>query len=127
MTGVQTCALPICYQGQDFVAAIDLGENRTLTRLGAGFLQEVGSWIWMPKRLEFEGSVDGKSFTPLTVIENDVSDHEYKVVVKDLVKTIPPRQVRYLRVRAVGYGTIPDWHPGKGGQSWIFIDEIVIE
>jgi predicted alpha-1,2-mannosidase len=116
------------YQGQDFVAEIDLGENRTITRLGAGFLQDVGSWIWMPKRLEFFVATEsGGEFTPLTVIENDVSDHEYKVVVKDLVKTIAPRQVRYLRLRAVGYGTIPDWHPGKGGPSWIFIDEIVIE
>lgn len=115
------------YQGQDFRAVIDLGQLQTVTRVGAGFLQDVGSWIWMPKRVEFEFSDDGKSFTSPVVIENDVSDKEYKVVVKDLVKTITARQARFVRVKAVGYGQIPDWHPGKGGHSWIFIDEIVIE
>jgi predicted alpha-1,2-mannosidase len=115
------------YQGQDFVAVIDLGRSQSVTKLGAGFLQDMGSWIWMPKRLEFEGSVDGQGFTPLLVIENDVSDRESKVVVKDLVRTIPAREVRYVRVKAVGYGRIPDWHPGTGGSSWIFIDEIMIE
>ncbi len=36
------------YQGQDFVAVIDLGKPETITRVGAGFLQDIGSWIWMP-------------------------------------------------------------------------------
>src|SRR6185295_452201 len=70
------------YQGQDFRAVIDLGKLQTVTSVGAGFLQDVGSWIWMPKRVEFEFSDDGKAFTSLVVIENDVSDKEYKVVVK---------------------------------------------
>ncbi|HXD34104.1 MAG TPA: GH92 family glycosyl hydrolase [Pyrinomonadaceae bacterium] len=115
------------YQGQDFVALIDLGKSQTITKVGAGFLQDVGSWIWMPVRLEFEFSDDGKAFSQPLTIANNVSDKEYKVVVKDLVKTIAARQARYVRVKAVGYGTIPDWHPGKGGHSWIFIDEILVD
>ena len=112
------------YEGQDFVAVVDLGKIQEVRKLGAGFLQDVGSWIWMPRRVEFEVSTDGQTFTPAAVIANDVPDKEYGVVVKDLVKTIPPQQARYVRVKAFNYGTIPDWHPGKGGQAWIFIDEI---
>jgi hypothetical protein len=33
---------------------------------------------------------------------------------------------RYLRVKATNYGTIPDWHPGKGGRAHIFIDELIV-
>src|SRR6185436_7028345 len=112
------------YQGQDLTALIDLGRIRDISKLGAGFLQDVGSWIWMPRRVEFELSVDGKLFAAPIVIENDVPDKEYNVVVKDLVKTISTQPVRYVRVTAVSYGLIPEWHPGKGGHSWIFIDEI---
>jgi predicted alpha-1,2-mannosidase len=115
------------YQGQDFIAIIDLGRIREINKLGAGFLQDVGSWIWMPRRVEFELSADGKLFGAPVVIENDVPDKEYNVVVRDLVKTISAQPARYVRVKAVGYGRIPEWHPGKGGDSWIFIDEIVIE
>ena len=60
-------------------------------------------------------------------ISNDVPDNSYDVVVKDFVKAIPPRQARYVRVKAYNYGTIPAWHPGHGGQAWIFIDEIIIQ
>lgn len=115
------------YQGQDFVTVIDLGKIQQVSKLGAGFLQDAGSWIWMPRRLEFEISSDGKAFTPAAVIVTDVSEKDYGVVVKDFVKTIPPQQARYVRVKAINYGTIPDWHPGHGGQSWIFVDEIIVE
>jgi predicted alpha-1,2-mannosidase len=115
------------YEGQDFVAVVDLGKIQQVRKLGAGFLQDVSSWIWMPRRVEFELSIDGQAFTPAAVIASDVEDKDYGVVVKDLVKTISPQQTRYVRVKAYNYATIPDWHPGHGGQAWIFIDEIVIE
>ena len=34
---------------------------------------------------------------------------------------------RYVRVRAESYGKLPAWHPGAGGDSWIFVDEIIVE
>ncbi|HKP36238.1 MAG TPA: GH92 family glycosyl hydrolase [Pyrinomonadaceae bacterium] len=115
------------FQGQDFTAVIDLGKVRDIKRLGAGFLQDVGPWIWMPRRVQFETSIDGQAFTEAAVIENDLSDQDWRVTIRDLVKTIPNRQARYVRVTAQNYGRIPGWHPGHGGQAWIFIDEIIIE
>jgi hypothetical protein len=47
-------------------------------------------------------------------------------VTKDFVKSIPPKKARYVRIRAVNFGKIPAWHPGSGGDAWIFMDEIVI-
>ena len=115
------------YQGQDFVAVIDLGRVQEVRKLAAGFLQDAGSWIWMPRRVEFELSSDGQNFTRAALIANDVPDREYGVSLRDFLQTIPPQRARYVRIKAVNYGQIPDWHPGKGGQAWIFVDEIVIE
>ena len=115
------------YQGQDVVAVIDLGKIQEVRKLGAGFLQDAGSWIWMPRRVEFEVSSDGQTFTSAAVIVNEVSDREPGVVVKDFIRAIPPLKARYVRLKAVNYGAIPDWHPGHGGRGWIFIDEVVIE
>jgi predicted alpha-1,2-mannosidase len=114
------------YQGQDFVAVVDLGKVETVSQLGVGFLQDVGSWIWMPHRLDFELSLDGVTFTPALSINNDVSDKDYNVSVKDFVKTLKPQAARYVRVKAQNYGKIPSWHAGHGGDAWIFIDEIRI-
>ena len=114
------------YQGQDFVAVVDLGKIQTVSQLGAGFLQDLRSWIWMPRRIQFELSTDGQNFAPVLSISNDVPDNNYDVVVKDFGKAIAPRPARYVRVKAYNYGLIPAWHPGRGGQAWMFIDEIII-
>ncbi|HSE31045.1 MAG TPA: GH92 family glycosyl hydrolase [Pyrinomonadaceae bacterium] len=115
------------YQGIDLVALIDLGEQKTISNLGAGFLQDVGSWIWMPRRVEFEISPDGQKFHPVLTIENHTPDGNGSpvgVVVKDFKGDIRPQPGRYVRIRAVTFGKIPAWHPGHGGDAWIFADEI---
>ena len=120
------------YQGQDLVAVIDLGKIQNVSKLGAGFLQDVGSWIWMPRSVDFELSHDGRNFVPALTISNDVPDGSdpsvgTAAIIKDFVKGIPLQKARYVRIRAHNFGKIPAWHPGHGGDAWIFVDEIMIE
>jgi hypothetical protein len=114
------------YQGKDFVAVVDLGKAQEIAKVGAGFLQDMGSCIWMPRRVEIELSVDGQNFSPAISIANEVSDQKDGVVITDFVKDIAPERARYVRIRAVTFGKIPSWHPGSGGDAWIFVDEILI-
>jgi hypothetical protein len=114
------------YQGKDFVAVIDLGNVQTVSKIGAGFLQDMGSWIWMPASVHFNFSTDGTFYGPVVTIVNDLPDREGRTVMKDFVKTIPPQNARYIRIRAVNFGKIPSWHPGSGGDAWIFVDEIIV-
>jgi predicted alpha-1,2-mannosidase len=115
------------YQGKDLIAVLDLGEAQTVSKIGAGFLQDIGSWIWMPRRVEVELSRDGEKFGPVFSIANDVSEKREGVVTKEFVISITPQTARYVIVRAVNFGKIPAWHPGSGGDAWIFADEIVVE
>lgn len=120
------------YWGSDFVAVVDLGKSQTISKLGAGFLQEAGSWIWMPRSVDFELSQDGQTFTRVLTITNDVPDGSNPEVnvgtlAKDFVKNITRQEARYVRIKAVNFGKIPAWHPGSGGDAWIFVDEIIIE
>ena len=105
------------YQGKDVVAVLDLGRVQKISQVGAGFLQDIGSWIWMPGRVEIELSVDGKTFGPPLVIGNEVSDIQEGVIIRDFVKTIAPAEARYLRLRAVHLRP----------ETWIFIDEFLIK
>ena len=115
------------YQGQDLVAVVDLGKTETITRLGAGFLQDIGSWIWLPRQVDFDLSTDGRSFVQAVTIPNDVPGNKYGIVMKDLAENIRPKEARYIRIRARNYGQIPAWHAGAGGKAWIFVDEIIIK
>ena len=105
------------YQGKDFVAVLDLGNMNEVSRVGAGFLQDVGSWIWMPARVEFELSIDGKTFGPAIAIMNDVSEKQEGVIIRDFVKSIPPQKARYVRIKAVNLRA----------EGWVFVDEIFIQ
>jgi predicted alpha-1,2-mannosidase len=115
------------YQGQDLSAVVNLGEAKKISRLGAGFLQDVGSWIWMPRRIDFEASHDGKNFVPLLSLTNDVSEKLYGAIVKEFHRTIQPYEARYVKITVRTFGKLPAWHPGAGGDAWIFVDEIIIE
>lgn len=115
------------YQGQDFEAVVDLGRAETVSKLGAGFLQDVRSWILFPRRVEFSLSDDGEHFASALTVADDVPDDTTEPLTKEFGGRVTPRRARYVRVRAETYGKLPAWHAGAGGDSWIFVDEIVVE
>ena len=114
------------YWGRDFEAVIDLKKPREINQLGGSFLQVARSWIWMPTKLEFESSLDGKTFTKVAEIDIDFPEREMTHTIKEYRKEFDAINARYVRVKATNFGTIPDWHPGAGFQAYIFVDEIFI-
>jgi hypothetical protein len=101
------------YWEKDLVAPVDLGNVQRVSQVGAGFLQDIGSWIWFPRRVEIELSVDGKSFTPVASIVH----HDDATAIRNYVQTITPQNARYVRLRAAN----------SGKNTWIFADEILIK
>ena len=114
------------YQGTDFEAIVDLGSSRPVNFIGAGFIQDIRSWIWMPRDVSFYVSADGKTFDHVATIENTVPIDDYSVFQRD-IGTRLQAPVRFIKVQATNFGTIPDWHLGDGGDAYIFIDEIIVE
>ena len=114
------------YFGKNLDATIDLGETKNVHKITAGFLQDQGAWIMMPKSVTFEYSTDGITFTPMCTTASDVADNAPDVIIKDFSCEVPVN-AKFIRVIAENYGTLPSWHLGAGNDSWIFADEIVIE
>ncbi|HEY0729958.1 MAG TPA: chitobiase/beta-hexosaminidase C-terminal domain-containing protein, partial [Pyrinomonadaceae bacterium] len=100
------------YWEKDLEAVVDLGKVQSVSKVGAGFLQDIGSWIRFPRRVEIELSVDGKSFTPVASIAHDQKD----ATIVNFTQAITPQNARYIRLRAVN----------SGKNTWIFADEILI-
>jgi predicted alpha-1,2-mannosidase len=111
------------YQGQDFVAVLDLGRPTPLHLAGAGFLQDMGSWIVLPTELVVEVSEDGTTFHEVGRVGHDVPAETDDVVIRDLAVEFDEQVVRAVRFRAVGFGVLPEWHLGAGGESFVFVDE----
>ncbi|MBQ6072612.1 MAG: GH92 family glycosyl hydrolase [Bacteroidales bacterium] len=113
------------FQGCDLEAVIDLGEEKTLSRISAGFLQSTGSWIVLPRWVEFYTSEDGETFTQQCHQTHDVDPQDYTSQIHEFTQPVSVK-ARYVKVVAKSFGELPAWHLGAGGQSHIFIDEVTV-
>lgn len=113
------------FWGDDCYVTIDLLKTKPVTKVSAGFLQECRPWIFYPKKMMVEVSNDGKNFVPFGEYENKHPYVEQDVTTANFVVN-GNAQARYVRVRAVNYGKLPDWHVSAGQPAWLFIDEIKI-
>ena len=113
------------YQGQDFTCVLDLGKSKMIEFVHASFLQDTRSWIIFPKQVEYSVSVDGTNYKTLGTIENGISADDYNLQMRTFYHTNSAKlSVRYIKIKATNFGKLPDWHQGKGGDAFIFIDEI---
>ena len=80
----------------------------------------------MPTHIEFEYSRDGAEFSKIADIKTDVAQDNMDPLTRDYRTPIKPVDARYIRIHAYSLGKIPSWHPGAGGDGWIFVDEILI-
>ena len=94
--------------------------------VGASFLQVALPWIWMPDRVEFESSSDGKTFTKIAEIKPGFPQTDLTPTAREYRQSVTPTKARYIRMRAFNFGKIPSWHLGAGGDPWIFVDEVFI-
>ena len=115
------------YQGTDLDVTLDFGATRDVRHVALGFLQDTGSWIFMPRRISVEVSDDGRTFEKIGAVANGVSQRDSSALTRDsaldLEKTV---RARYVRVHVERYGKLPDWHPGAGNEAWFFADEIIV-
>lgn len=114
------------FEGNDFVATFDLGKVKRIHSVGASFLRVIPSWIFLPDSVEVSISNDGKRF--LRIIENPAppATERDQNEIKEFRFTTKVT-CRYVRITARNQGVCPAWHPGAGGKSWVFVDEVWVE
>jgi len=82
----------------------EFDKAREISGIGAGFLQDARSWIWMPVYAEFEVSTDGVNYTKVCRIDNTVADTDQNTQIKNFEQAINPVKAKYIRVFAKNYG-----------------------
>lgn len=121
------------YEEKPFEATIDLGKATAIRELGVHTLTSVESWIFYPRKVVFELSMDGKVFETVATLKPNDDDFETDYPDEMIMKAKDlKREARYVRVKAERYGALPAWHGAHGGadgvegQAWLFIDEILV-
>jgi predicted alpha-1,2-mannosidase len=114
----------------DMEVVIDLLSSKTLTSVTVDCLDNMRAWIFFPKRFEVSISSDGKTYRPWAQLDNDefpvVRERQEESVQHAFVCRGPLTSARYVKVKAVNYGPMPEWHISAGEQPWIFVDEIEV-
>lgn len=114
------------YEGEDLVAMIDLGEVKQLKRVGLSVLQDQKSWIFLPKEVIVSWSTNKRQWSSRT-LSKEVDAKAEGGFTHELWTEELGKKARYISIVARNSGPCPDWHVGKGGKTWIFADEVLIE
>ncbi len=119
------------WQG-DMVAVVELDKKQKIGVVGLNCLENMRSWIFFPKSVKVEYSLDGENWKPYGEVQNTTfkpvhSRQEESVTHFFGVIKINPVIVKYIKVTATNFGALPDWHVSAGHQAWIFADEIIIK
>ena len=116
----------LAFEGNDFEAVIDLPAPKKVGRVVIGSLQEQVSRIFFPRKLEVSVAGDDTSFAVVGGIDLGAPVEDAEIRREDFSISFAPVTARRFRVRALGAGASPSWHPESGRKTWLFIDEVAI-
>lgn len=115
------------FEGTDMDVVIDLGQETSVNSVSSTYMAATGSWIFLPRSVEYSCSADGSSFTPLGTVSTEIDPADQGNRIETYFSSFPAVETRYVRVVARGQITCPPWHAGAGSKAWLFCDEIVVE
>jgi len=109
---------------------LDLGRpTRDISQLITNYYQYNNSWIFLPKSIHVETSLDKilwdkNNFLKVNPIQNPKS--RKKEIAEIRIKAKNKFKARYLKIIIKNFGKVPDWHEAAGSDTWIFMDEIQV-
>lgn len=115
------------FEGTDVDLYFDLGTEQNLSEIRTRFIKNTGSWIFLPTMVTIYTSDDGQDYQKAEELTHSVPENNPEVVIQEFNADMSNVTTRYLRIHAASIKTCPEWHPGAGGPSWLFLDEVVIE
>jgi len=117
------------FSGTDIELVIDLEKEMDITEISVGFLQNVTTWIFFPSKISFLVSESGAEDDFETVADflTAIPMELKEATAKSYNKKFNDLNARYIKIIAKNPGPCPDWHPGAGSASWVFVDEVVVK
>lgn len=116
------------YWAQDIVLEVNLTDGRSLSEIGIGCLSDMKSWIFLPKEIVFEGSLDGTNFKEISTTRIAAEQEEDMAPHKEVYTASmnAPQSFKKIRITLKNQGKCPSWHLGDGNDTWLFVDELIL-
>jgi arylsulfatase A len=114
-------------ENDDLDILLDLGKEEMISTVSVGCLEAQAYWIFHPLSIECSLSEDGNEFFAKQCIKRQYLQENETRVIHDFVLHYRDVFCRYVRIKATGVKTCPQWHKGAGGKAWLLIDEVMIK
>ena len=115
------------WAGSNMDVVIDLEDSTEIQTITVGSVQNPGSWIFFPRKVEFFTSLDGLNFHKMAESTNDIDPLSGEIQRKSFSVSFNPVLTKYIKVLAQNLGKCPKGHAGAGSPAWLFVDEISAE
>ena len=116
------------FNGTDLDAIIDLGKITDIKKVTLHVLEQPGSWIYLPAKIEitYLQSLDlSKDGTAEQAKVNSINIEQGKGL--SVIEITGQQSCRYIHVIAKNSGIISQGNAGAGNPAWLFVDEIEVE
>jgi uncharacterized membrane protein len=104
---------------------IYLEENQQPKSLEISILLHEAAYIFPPESVEL-WTGKSETWSKVDLDKPASSDKIEEVRFGLLTFNLPETQFEQLKIKLKPISKLPSWHPGKGAQGWVFVDELVL-
>ncbi len=105
----------------DMEVVIDLEKPEIIHQVIVGSIEHQGPGIYFPTAVEVFTGTDGKEFKKIGEIKRPYASNS-TIELRDFKVNFEEQVARYIKVKVINLKENP-----KGGDTWVFVDEILIE
>lgn len=114
------------FHGDEVDLFLDLGKEIAVSSIEVNCLQNQASWIFLPEEITILAASDPRYFNPEHHEQINAKEKNLEILRKKYIFE-KEFEARYLKIVLRNIGKCPEWHPGKGENAWVFVDEIVVK
>jgi hypothetical protein len=113
------------YESEHMTATIEFKEQTTISNVSVGSLSIPNNWIFFPVGYTVWGSTDGNNFSKIKTIKLPMQKPSVIQERRAFNIDFDPISLKKVRLLVESPLKNPDWHAVPGGNSFIFLDELV--
>jgi len=111
---------------ENFEAVVDLKSIQEVTEVAINTFVSPNDWIFGPKQFIVSVSNDGTIFTPVYGQNIGLASQGNNASILNLKAIFKSQEARYIKIVALIFEKIPQWHYGAGKPTFLFVDEIIV-
>lgn len=110
--------------GYDYEVVLDLEKQEDVSRISINFLDNRGSWIFLPLAVDFYISSDKEHWEKIPEKDIRISRNGQ---IQTRTAEFKTKKARYVKIFALSQKQCPEDHPGYGYPAHCFADEIIVQ